>query len=72
MLILCITLSAMAPPDILSPIKHPRYFTLELRLISISPYFMLSLLMFFFLNLDEKSIDFVSHILEKCTLTKKT
>ena len=55
---LCITLSAMASPDIISSIKHPRYFTLECCSICISPYFMLSFLMFLFLNLEVKNIDF--------------
>ena len=74
----------MASPDIVSSIKHPRYFTLECCLICISPYFILSFLIFLFLNLEAKSIDFVlsspkwilslllanqSHVLEKSTLT---
>ena len=49
----------MASPDIVSSINHPRHFTLGRCLICISPYFMLSFLMFFFFNLEKKSIDFV-------------
>ena len=43
----------MASPDIAS------FITLEWCLICISPYFMLSFLMFFSLNFEAKSIDFV-------------
>ena len=83
-LILYITLSVNASPDIVSSIKHPSYFTLECCLIYISPYFMLTFLMFSFLNVEAKSIDFVlsspneilslfstnqSHILEKSTFS---
>ena len=49
----------MASSDIVSSIKHPRYLTLECCLIWVSPYFKLSFLMFFFVNLEIKSIDFV-------------
>ena len=67
-------------------VKYAKYvadrFPTELCLICTSPYFMLSFLMLFFLNLEAKSIDFVlsspkkilsllspnqSLILEKCT-----
>ena len=63
-----------------SSIKHLRYFTLGSCLICISPYFMWCFLIFFFLSLEVKRIDFVlsspkwilsllstnqSHILEK-------
>ena len=59
LLVLCITLSAMDSTDIVSSIKHPRSLTLECYLICISPCFMLLFLMFFFLDLEARSIDFV-------------
>ena len=53
--ILYIALRTMASLDIVSSFKHTRYFTLECCLICLSPYFMLSLLIFFFLNLAKKT-----------------
>ena len=83
LLILCIMLNAMTSPDMTSPsIKHPKKFIFQCCLICISPYFMLIFLIFFCLNLEARSIDFVfslskwilgllstkqSHILETST-----
>ena len=65
---LFITLSTIASPDIFSSIKHTRYLTLECYLICISPYFILSFFIFFLLNLEAKSIDFVLYS-PKCIIS---
>ena len=81
-------LNAMTSPDMTSPsIKHPKKFTFQCCLICISPYFMLIFLIFFCLNLEARSIDFVfslskwilgllstkqSHILETSTFNYLT
>ena len=82
LLILLITLRAIASPDIVSSIRRPKYLTLECCLICISPYFLLRFYRFFLLSLEAKSIGFVLflpnwilsllstnqlHILEKST-----
>ena len=65
---LFITLSAIASPDIVSSNKHPRYLTLKWCLICISSYFVLRFLIFFLLNLEAKSVNFVFS-LPKCILS---